>query len=208
MLCGGCLWALEFYEAVRRRRSIRRFRPEGEVKEGVVRRLVEAANMAPSAGNSQPWRFTVIRDRVLLRRLAEVNTRFSRLAWEAFDSQTARDIASRGGRWDKGYVAELPLVIVICYQVGVKGIADELMLASTWCAIENLLLAATAEGLGSCPYTLFEGEETAVKELFEVRDNYKVACIVHIGFTLEMPKSPPRSEFEKIVGYNKFPRNR
>ena len=208
MLCGGCLWALEFYETVRRRRSIRRFRPEGEVKEGVVRRLVEAANMAPSAGNSQPWRFIVAHDRVLLRRLAEVNTRFSRLAWEAFDSQTARDIASRGGRWDKGYVAELPLVIVVCYQVGVKGIPDELMLASTWCAIENLLLAATAEGLGSCPYTLYKGEDKAVKELFEVPNNYRVACIVHIGHTSEMPKPPPKREAEKIVGYNKFPKNR
>jgi len=70
------------------------------------------------------------------------------------------------------------------------------------------LLAATAEGLGTCPYTLFKDEETAVKELFEVPNNYRVACIVHIGHTLEMPKSPPRSEVEKIVGYNKFPRNR
>lgn len=199
---------MEFYEVVRRRRSIRRFRTEGEVEAGVAERLVEAACMAPSAGNSQPWRFIVVRDRVLLGRLAEVNTRFSRLAWEAFDSRTARDIASRAGRWNKGYVAELPVVIVICYQVGVKGIADELMLASTWCAIENLLLAATAEGLGSCPYTLFEGEETAVKKFFEVRDNYRVACIVHIGHTSEMPQSPPRREAEKIVGYNKFPKNR
>jgi len=164
--------------------------------------------MAPSAGNSEPWRFIVVRDRVLLRHLAEVNTQFSRLAWEAFDSRTARDIASRGGRWDKGYVAELPVVIVVCYQVEVKGIADELMFASAWCAIENLLLAATAEGLGSCPYTLFKGEEKPVKELFEVPDNYRVACIVHIGHTPEMPKSPPRREAEKIVGYNKFPKNR
>ncbi|MDH5460735.1 MAG: nitroreductase family protein, partial [Candidatus Bathyarchaeota archaeon] len=54
------------YEAVRRRRSIRSFRTEGEVGEGVVRRLVEAASMAPSAGNSQPWRFIVVRDKVLL----------------------------------------------------------------------------------------------------------------------------------------------
>ena len=196
------------YEAVRRRRSIRSFRTEGEVGEGVVGRLVEAASMAPSAGNSQPWRFIVVRDKVLLRRLAEVNTRFSRLAWEAFDSRTAKDIASRGGRWNKSYVAELSVVIVVCYEVGVKGIHDELMLASAWCAIENLLLAATAEGLGSCPYNLFKGEETVVKELFEVPNNYRVACIVHIGHTSEMPKSPPRREAEKIVGYNKFPKNR
>ena len=174
----------------------------------MARRLLEAASMAPSAGNSQPWRFIVVRDRVLLRQLAEVNTRFSRLAWEAFDSRTARDIASRGGRCDKGYVAELPLVIVVCYQVGVKGVPDELMLASTWCAIENLLLAATTEGLGSCPYTLYKGEDKAVKELFEVPNNCRVACVVHIGYISDMPKSPPRREAKEIIGYNKFPKNR
>ena len=164
--------------------------------------------MAPSAGNSQPWRFIIVRDRVLLRRLAEVNTRFSRLAWAAFDSGTARDVASRGGRWDKSYVAELPVVIVVCYGTGVKSIPDELMLASTWCAIENILLAATAEGLGSCPYTLFKGEEKTVKELFEIPKDYRVACIVHVGHALDVLKPPPKRKDEKMVGYNKFPKNR
>ena len=202
-----CLRELEFYEVVRRRRSVRRFQTEGEVGEGVVRRLVEAACLAPSAGNSQPWRFIIVRDRALLQRLAEVNTRFSRLAWEAFDSKMAKDVASRGGRWNKSYVTELPVVIVVCYGVGVKGIPDELMLASTWCAVENVLLAATAEGLGSCPYTLFRGEEKTLRELFDIPEDYRIACIVHLGHTLDMPKPPLKRRVEKIVGYNRFPKN-
>jgi nitroreductase len=161
--------------------------------------------MAPSAGNSQPWRFIIFRDKVLLRHLAEVNTRFSRLAWEGFDSRMARDVASRGGCWDKSYVAELPLVIVVCYRVGVKNIPDELMWASTWCAIENMLLAATAEGLGSCPYTLFRDEEKALKELLEIPEDYRIACIVHVGHALDTPMPPPRRRFEEIVGYDRFP---
>ena len=164
--------------------------------------------MAPSAGNSQPWRFIIVRDQSLLRRLAEVNTRFSHLAWKALDSGTTRDLASRGGRWGKSYVAELPVVIVVCYGLGVKGIPDEWMLASTWCAIENMLLAATAEGLGSCPYTLFKGEEKALKELFEIPNDYKIACIVHVGHTVDMPKPPPRRKDEEIIGYNRFTKNR
>ncbi len=199
---------LEFYEVVERRRSVRRFHTNSEVGDGVVRCLVGAACMAPSAGNSQPWRFIIVRDKMLLQRLAEVNTRFSRLAWEAFDSETAKDMASRGGRWNKSYVAELPVVIVVCYRRGVKGIPDELMLASTWCAIENMLLAATAEGMGSCPYTLFRGEEKAVKELFEIPKDCRIACIVHVGRTLDMPKPPPKKEVEEVVGYNRFPKNR
>ncbi len=197
---------LEFYEAVKRRRSVRRFQKDSKVEDDVVRRMVEAACMAPSAGNSQPWRFIIVRDRVLLRRLAEVNTQFSRLAWKKFDSRIARDVASRGGRWDKSYVAELPVVIVVCYRLGVKGILDDFMLASTWCAIENMLLAATAEGLGSCPYTLFKGEEKALKELFEIPNEYRIACIVHVGHALDMPKPPTRRKVEEIVGYNRFPK--
>jgi len=109
-----CVGRLEFYEVVKRRRSVRRFQSDSEVGDNVVRRLVEAGSMAPSPGNSQPWRFIIIRDRRLLQRLAEANTRFSRLAWEAFDSGMARDVARRGGRWDKRYVAELPVVVVVC----------------------------------------------------------------------------------------------
>jgi len=196
--------SLEFYEAVERRRSIRRFRT-GAVDESVVRRLVEAACKAPSAGNSQPWRFIIVRDRALLQHLVEVNTRFSRSAWAAFDSQMARDVASRGGRWDKSYVAELPVVIAVCYRVGVKNIPDELMWASTWCAIENMLLAATAEGLGSCPYTLFRDEEKALKEVLRIPEDHRIACIVHIGYVSDTPKPPLRKEFQEIVGYNRFP---
>ena len=199
---------LEFYKVVRQRRSARRFQTGSEVGDDVVRRLVEAASMAPSAGNSQPWRFIIVRDKVLLRRLADVNTRCSRLAWEAFDSGMAKDVASGGGRWNKSYVAELSVVIVVCYRRGVKSIPDEFMLASTWCAIENMLLAATAEGLGSCPYTLFRGEEKAVKEMFEIPTDHRIACIVHVGHTLDMPKPPPKREVEEIVGYNRFPKNR
>lgn len=201
-----CVCRLEFYEVVRRRRSVRRFQKEGRVADGVVRRLVEAACMAPSAGNTQPWRFIIVRDRGLLQRLAEVNTRFSRLAWKRFDSKMARDVASRGGRWDKSYVAELPVVIVVCYRSRAKEIPNEFLLASTWCAIENLLLAATEEGLGSCPYTLFRGEEEAVKELFEIPSDFRVACIVHVGHALDMPKPPPRRKVEEIVGYDGFPK--
>jgi nitroreductase len=102
-------------------------------------------------------------------------------------------------------VIELPVVIVVCYRVGIKNIPDEWMLASTWCAIENILLAATAEGLGSCPYTLSKGEEEAVKELFEIPDDYRIACIAHVGQTSDMPNPPPKRKFEEIAGYNKFP---
>ena len=205
---GSVYSELEFYETIRRRRSVRHFLTEEKIGDKVVRRLVEAACMAPSAGNSQPWRFIIVRDKELLQRLAKINTQFSRLAWEAFDSRTARDVASRGGRWDKSYVTELPVVIVVCYGVGVENIPDELMLASTWCAIENMLLAATAEGLGSCPYTLFKGEEKALKELLKIPDDHRIACIVHVGRTLDTPEPPPRKKAEEIVGYNTFPENR
>lgn len=66
------------------------------------------------------------------------------------------------------------------------------------------MLAATAEGLGSCPYTLFRGEEKVLKELFEISNDYRIASIIHVGHILDMPKPPPRRKVNEIVGYNKF----
>ena len=98
------------------------------------------------------------------------------------------DVASRGGRLDKTYVAKLPVVIVVCYRVRVKSMPDELIVASTWCGIEDMLLAATAEEVGSCSYTPFKHEAKTLKELFEIPNDYRIVCIVHVGHRLDMPK--------------------
>jgi nicotinate-nucleotide--dimethylbenzimidazole phosphoribosyltransferase len=87
---------MQFYDVIRRRRSVRRFKPD-VVDSEIVKRILEAGMWAPSAGNMQPWRFIVVQDRELKKRMANVHTEFSRRVWGKFEPEVARDLANRGG---------------------------------------------------------------------------------------------------------------
>jgi nitroreductase len=196
--------SMQFYDVIRRRRSVRKFKPD-VVDNEIVKRVLEAGMWAPSAGNMQPWRFVVVQDRELKKRLADVHTEFSRKAWSTFEPKTERDLASRGGVWRKEYLVDVPVWIVTCYRLTVQKGFDEVAFASAWCAVENMLLAATAEGLGCCPYTLAEGEEQEIREVLPIPKDHKIAVIVHVGYTDVKVKAPLRREFGAIIGYDKFP---
>ena len=196
--------SMEFYEVVKRRRSVRKFKPN-RVDEKVLERILEAGLWAPSAGNLQPWRFVVVRNRTLKEKLAKIHTEYSRKAWGTFEPEIAKDLASRGGTWDKEYSANAPVWIVICYKLTSQRGFDENAFASTWCAIENILLAATAEGLGCCPYTLTGGEEQAIREVLPIPRDCRMAAIIHLGYTDVKLNQPKRKGFKVVVGYERFP---
>jgi len=131
------------------RRDIRRFRPD-EVAPDVVRRVLEAAHRAPSVGLMQPWRLIVVKDlrtRIEVRRLAQ---RERLRQADRFDARARQFLDQK----IEG-VVEAPLGICVCCDHGDpdtevlgRGTIPETDVYSTACAIENLWLAARAEGLG------------------------------------------------------------
>ncbi len=195
---------MEFYDVVKHRRSVRKFKSD-DVDEKTVKRILEAGMWAPSAGNLQPWRFVVVRDRRLKEQLAKIHTEYSHRAWSEFKPEVAKDLATRGAGWRKEYLVDVPVWIIACYRLTVQKGFDEVAFASTWCAIENMLLAATTEGLGCCPYTLAGGEEQTMREVLPIPKDHRIAAIIHIGYTDVRLKAPKRREFKTIVGYNRFP---
>jgi nitroreductase len=80
---------MQFYDVIRRRRSVRKFKPD-VVDNEIVKRILEAGMWAPSAGNMQPWRFIVVQDRELKKRMANVHTEFSRRVWGKFEPEVAQ----------------------------------------------------------------------------------------------------------------------
>src|SRR3954469_19024339 len=140
-------------EAVQRviaeRRDIRRFRPDA-VPEEVLRRLLEAAHRAPSVGLMQPWRMIVVEaleTRIAIRHLAQ---RERLRQAERFDERARHFLDQK----IEGIV-EAPLGICVCCDHGDpeaevigRGTIPETDTYSTSCAVENLWLAARAEGLG------------------------------------------------------------
>jgi coenzyme F420-0:L-glutamate ligase/coenzyme F420-1:gamma-L-glutamate ligase len=141
---------------MRERRSIRRYRPE-PLPDGVIARLIDAARLAPSAHNRQPWRFVVLRRAEEKARLADAmgaRLRADRLADGDEPDAVEKDVASSRSR-----ITAAPAVIAVCFTLtdmdrypdARRAEAERLMaVQSTAMAAQNLLLLAHAEGLGAC----------------------------------------------------------
>src|SRR5262249_48314869 len=152
-----------FYRILTARRDIRRFRPD-PVSDEVLGRVLAAAHAAPSVGHSQPWRFVLVTDPVTRARAAVLADR-GRLAQAA---ALAPDAARHLLDLDLEGIREAPLGLGVTGDrrapaAGVLGRATfaDAALWSCVCAIENLWLAARAEGLGLGWVTLFEPGELA-----------------------------------------------
>jgi nicotinate-nucleotide--dimethylbenzimidazole phosphoribosyltransferase len=198
------------------RRDIRRFRPD-PVPPDVLDRVLSAAHAAPSVGHSQPWRFIVVTDAAVRERAAVLADR-ERLAQAAqLDPESARrllDLQLEGLR-------EAPTGVVVCCDrrvpaAGVLGRATfpDADLWSCACAIENLWLAARAEGLGLGWVTLFEPASLA--ELLGLPDGVVTLGWLCLGWPDERPPAPGleragwsrRLPVEQVVFHNRWPDDR
>jgi nitroreductase len=158
---------LTVMDVIRRRRSIRKYRPSEIPREHLLE-ILEAGRLAPSAGNRQPWMFIVVRDPDQRRRLAE---------------------AARG----QMFIADAAAVLV--------AIADP-EASPRWCekdvmiAMENMVLAATELGYGSCYIGAFE--EEGVKSLLKIPDGLRVVALLPIGVPDEAPPQRPRKGLNEV----------
>jgi len=194
---------MEFADLVVKRRSVRKFK-EDPVDNTVIERILEAGKWAPSASNSQPWHFIVITETDIKKKIAENSTQFSKQAWRKFSPEHARYLAARGGSWDKSAMSRIPVFVVVCF-LPVEDIRDELVLGSVWMAVENMLLAATNESLGSCIYTFYNiQEEDRIKEMLLVPEEYRIACLIQLGYCSVTPPLPSRKFLTEIVSYQHF----
>ncbi len=169
---------MDLFEAMRRRHSVRSFAPDAEVSDGEVEVLLRCACTAPSAGNVQPWRFVVVRDHEVRRSLAR---------------------AALG----QGFVAQAPVAIVVCADLeaharayGRRGV-ELYAIQDTAAAVQNILLAATALGLGSCWVGAFhEGE---VAETLGLPEHWRPLAILPIGRPARTGSQPPKRDFRSLT---------
>jgi nitroreductase len=195
--------ALQFKEVVVRRRSVRKFKKDA-VPGASLKKVLEAGRWAPSAGNCQPWRFLVITDPEVKAKIASNCTSFSREHWKQFSPARAKYLAARGGSWDKSYMRYVPILVSVFFE-SPQSVKEELVLGSVWMAVENMLLAATDEGLGSCVYTfLNKREENKLKKILHASQKDRIACIVQLGYAKTKPIPPCRKQLSEIVSYEHF----
>jgi coenzyme F420-0:L-glutamate ligase/coenzyme F420-1:gamma-L-glutamate ligase len=173
-------------EAIKQRRSIRKYL-DRKVPEALVLEVLEAAGWAPSAHNAQPWRFIVVSNVSVKRRLAE-----------AMAASWAKDMANDGTAIEQPQLdfsiqrfSNAPVVIVACLSMeGMREYPDEkrrqserdLAVQSLGAAIQNMLLSAYANGLGACWFSSPAFCKDAVSDVLGVPEAVEPQAIVLMGY--------------------------
>jgi 5,6-dimethylbenzimidazole synthase len=178
------------------RRDMRRFTPNSQVPEDVLRRILEAAHTAPSVGLMQPWRFVRITDQTLRNKIKDL-----------VDVERLHTAAALGPR-EAEFLALKVEGIGDCAELLVVALGDQreqhifgrrtmphMDLASVSCAIQNMWLAARAEGLGMGWVSLFEPSDLA--QLLDMPEGADPIAVLCLG---PVPEFPDRPELE-IVGW-------
>ena len=188
---------ISLYEALRTTRAVRRHRPD-PIPDEVLRRVLEAANWAPTGGNAQPWRVIAVKDADKRRRLQELYLgpwedyarNYRRLAAGASEEQRQRqERMLRAADYLARNMHVSPVILVFCFNPSLMAITDAGLDrpsvvggASVYPAVENALLACRAEGLGCTLTTLLCFREPAVKELLAIPDDWGTCAFVPIGY--------------------------
>ena len=184
------------YRVMSERRDMRHFTPNSAVPEDVLRRLLAAAHMAPSVGLMQPWRFLRITDPAMRTAIKELVDAERIQTGEALGPREAEFLALKVE--GIGDCAELFVVALgedRERHIFGRRTMPHMDLASVSCAIQNMWLAARAEGLGLGWVSLFEpGELAALLGMPEGADPIAVLCVGPV------PEFPDRPELE-IVGW-------
>jgi nitroreductase len=171
----------EFMDLLEARRSIRRFKRGKIIPARAEKLLLEAARLAPSAGNQQTWHFFVIKD------------------------DTLKGIAARAA-YGQGFIRQAALVIVVGVDkdrassgYGRRGL-DLYSLQDTAAAIQNMLLAATVLGLAACWVGAFDERELVLGLDLDSR-RYRPVAVIPVGYADEAPSVRGRLPLDKVVTY-------
>jgi coenzyme F420-0:L-glutamate ligase/coenzyme F420-1:gamma-L-glutamate ligase len=186
------------------RRSIRKFRSE-PVPEDSIRRILEAAQSAPSAHNVQPWRFVVLRDPEARRTLAEQMA--AAYAADALADGQAPEAVRTRNRRSIARISGAPLAVLALMDEGCmpadpgRGAAGEhlLLVQSVAAAVQNLLLAAQAEGLGACWVCAPAFCPQTVRESLRLPGNWIAQALILIGYPDEEPRAPEKPSLDEVV---------
>ncbi|WP_040363516.1 nitroreductase family protein [Coprothermobacter platensis] len=167
----------DIYELIKQRRSIRNFKPD-PIDESVIKRILEAGLWAPSAGNLQ-----------------------ARTIFVVTKEQMKRDLSD--ACFGQDHVAQAPLVLVGCTDVesmrsyyGKRG-TTLYGICDVSAAMENIILAAWQEGIGTCWVGNFDEEQ--VRHALRIDKRFLPVVVVAMGYPLEVPPAPARKCFDEGV---------
>ena len=196
---------MDLFEAMSTQRAVRRLRPD-PIPDAVLERVLTAATFAPSGGNHQQWRIVLVREPATKQALEDLY----RPRWESYvpgyqehmkTMPTAeRDKSARAldsGTYLANHLHVAPAIAVFCFNPGIMTITDAEQPrpsvvggGSVYPAVQNLLLAARAEGLGCVLTTLLCMDEPAVRKLLALPDDWYTCAHIPLGYPVGKGHGP------------------
>ncbi len=199
-----------FLALAQARRSVRHFAERDVSKEDILR-VLEAARWAPSNHNRQPWRFVILQDRIRVNRLAEVvrvgiTERLKSLP------EVAAGYSSEFVQYAT-FFSGAPVLIAVFHKKPVSfsarllaGVEHPELVSgeplSTAMAVQNLLLAAHALGLGTCVMTAPLLAADVLRLELNPPPGHELNCLVAMGYADDKPTAPRRKSVEQITEFS------
>lgn len=202
---------MDVFEAIEKRRSIRKFSPQ-PIPEATIQKLLNAMRLAPSGKNAQPWKFILVRDVETKRKIADI----------------CQFYTGSGKLIRMDWIAEAPAIFVICGDpraAFVKIKQEDHVSIVNWDFLESLQqegevdwesgilvdltipmdhlsLAAVAAGLGGCWVAGLR--ENKLKEILGIPEAWVAPAVMPIGYLLENPEPRRRKESGEVVCWERF----
>jgi len=182
---------MDVFEAIKKRRAIRQYRPDPVSREDILA-VLDAANRAPSAMNRQQWEFVVVTG----EKICKMGESFCAIMKEYTKN---RDISPMRGSLTRNDFLQFaltygsaPVVIVVLTDADPLPNMQKANLESASAAMENLLLAATARGLGTCWMTGPLQDGATLHRILDIPDTKEIVAVTPLGHPLIIPGPPSR----------------
>jgi nitroreductase len=190
---------LTFFETVSARRSVRQFLPT-PVPEDHLRRILDAARLAPTSGNQQPWRFLVVRDPGLITSLKDTCIEKSLEARRARGFTISDEMRESVSASFRGYFSAPVYVVVLTDN------ESRYPTYNHWdgpLAAGYLMLAARALGYGTV-FITDSVPEDVTREVLNIPDRFTRVCITPIGVPEAWPESPEKKDLDEFMVHDRF----
>ncbi len=177
-------------EAIKHRRSIRKFENK-PVEDEKLNKILEAARLAPSGNNRQPWFFIIVKDDIVKQELAVATSNQMWLAHAPLVIVAVADLVARGEGFAGMYIDED------------SGLADvKSIIRDTTIPITQILLEVDNQGLGACWCGAFKQKD--VRPVLGIPGDKYVLAVIPVGYPAEEPKAKPRKAMEEIIKYERW----
>ncbi len=205
---------MEFFETLFSARAMRRYSGE-PIPEDLLLRLLEAAHAGPSGSNRQSRHWIVVRDSAQKQRLAELNRRFVSRYLEANREAANPHVSPEKRRrflaaveHQMEHMHEVPAIVIACTEMAAapRGTFAEGVQAATevWGAVQNLLLAARALGIGSVPTTLGLVDRDAARAVLNLPDHILPMVLIPLGWPTGNFGPIRRRPLEEVLHWDRY----